>query len=95
MFLLLKISVLIFKSQLLRLASPAVHYSSPVVRCCLKSIPQQSFYLFCFDDQLLKKQINCQENILSSLSESVARTSLLALVSASLFFVDPALAYKD
>jgi hypothetical protein len=47
-----------------------------------------------FDDQLLKKQIKSQENILCCLSESVARTSLLALVSASLFFVDPVLAYK-
>ncbi|KAK3231827.1 hypothetical protein Dsin_003708 [Dipteronia sinensis] len=44
--------------------------------------------------QLLKKQIKSQENILCCLSESVARTSLLALVSASLFFVDPVLAYK-
>ncbi|KAK0593681.1 hypothetical protein LWI29_017535 [Acer saccharum] len=44
--------------------------------------------------QLLKKQIKSQENILCFLSESVARTSLLALVSASLFFVDPVLAYK-
>ncbi|KAK0591394.1 hypothetical protein LWI29_000977 [Acer saccharum] len=44
--------------------------------------------------QLLKKQIKSQENKLCCLSESVARTSLLALVSASLFFVDPVLAYK-
>ncbi|KAK2649610.1 hypothetical protein Ddye_017099 [Dipteronia dyeriana] len=43
---------------------------------------------------LLKKQIKCQENIICCLSESVARTNLLALVSASLFFADPALAYK-
>ncbi|KAK4835137.1 hypothetical protein QYF36_005727 [Acer negundo] len=43
---------------------------------------------------LLKKQIKSQENILCCFSESVARTSLLALVSASLFFVDPVLAYK-
>ncbi|KAK0591990.1 hypothetical protein LWI29_011391 [Acer saccharum] len=42
--------------------------------------------------QLLKKQIKSQENKLCCLSESVARTSLLALVSASLFFVDPVLA---
>ncbi|KAK0591953.1 hypothetical protein LWI29_010727 [Acer saccharum] len=45
--------------------------------------------------QLLKKQIKFQENILCCLSESVARTSLLALVSASMFFVDPVLAYKS
>ncbi|KAH7548139.1 hypothetical protein ACOSP7_032519 [Xanthoceras sorbifolium] len=46
--------------------------------------------------QLLKKQIKSQENnsIFCCLSESVAKTSLLALVSASLFFVDPALAFK-
>ncbi|KAK0592595.1 hypothetical protein LWI29_022044 [Acer saccharum] len=44
--------------------------------------------------KLLKNQIKSQENILCCLSESVARTSLLALVSASLFFVDPVLAYK-
>ncbi|KAI9157332.1 hypothetical protein LWI28_020754 [Acer negundo] len=46
------------------------------------------------ETQLLKKQIKSQENILCCLSESVARTSLLAVVSASLFFVDPVLAYK-
>ncbi|KAH9766882.1 Thylakoid lumenal 15 kDa protein 1 [Citrus sinensis] len=44
--------------------------------------------------QLLKCQIKSQENFLFSLCESVTKTSLLALVSASLFFVDPALAFK-
>ncbi|KAK2637355.1 hypothetical protein Ddye_032147 [Dipteronia dyeriana] len=44
---------------------------------------------------MLKKQIKCQENILCCLSVSVARTSLLAPVSAYLFFVDPVLAYKS
>ncbi|KAI9156954.1 hypothetical protein LWI28_014629 [Acer negundo] len=48
----------------------------------------------CIRHQLLKKQIKSQENTLCCFSESVARTSLLALVSASLFFVDPVLAYK-
>ncbi|KAH9766884.1 Thylakoid lumenal 15 kDa protein 1 [Citrus sinensis] len=45
--------------------------------------------------QLLKCQIKSQENFLFSLCESVTKTSLLALVSASLFFVDPALAFKS
>ncbi|ESR48871.1 Thylakoid lumenal 15 kDa protein 1 [Citrus sinensis] len=44
--------------------------------------------------QLLKCQIKSQENFLFSLCESVTKTSFLALVSASLFFVDPALAFK-
>lgn len=42
----------------------------------------------------MKTQIKSQENFLCTLCESVAKTSLLALVSASLFFVDPALAFK-
>ncbi|KAH9702278.1 Thylakoid lumenal 15 kDa protein 1 [Citrus sinensis] len=45
--------------------------------------------------QLLKCQIKSQENFLFSLCESVTKTSFLALVSASLFFVDPALAFKS
>ncbi|KAJ0046005.1 hypothetical protein Pint_06356 [Pistacia integerrima] len=44
--------------------------------------------------QILKRELNCNENLVLCLSESVARTSLLALVSASLFFADPALAFK-
>ncbi|KAJ4719974.1 thylakoid lumenal 15 kDa protein 1, chloroplastic [Melia azedarach] len=44
--------------------------------------------------QLRKSQLKSQENLLLCLSESVAKTSLLALVSASLFLVDPALAFK-
>ncbi|KAJ0102250.1 hypothetical protein Patl1_06439 [Pistacia atlantica] len=44
--------------------------------------------------QILKRDLNCNENLVLCLSESVARTSLLALVSASLFFADPALAFK-
>ena len=42
----------------------------------------------------MKSQIKSQENFLFSLCESVTKTSFLALVSASLFFVDPALAFK-
>lgn len=53
-----------------------------------------SIGIFIFWKQLRKSQLKSQENLLLCLSESVAKTSLLALVSASLFLVDPALAFK-
>ncbi|XP_044508535.1 thylakoid lumenal 15 kDa protein 1, chloroplastic isoform X2 [Mangifera indica] len=44
--------------------------------------------------QILKREFKCNENLVFCLSKSLAKASFFALVSASLFFVDPALSFK-
>ncbi|KAF5733834.1 thylakoid lumenal 15 kDa protein 1 chloroplastic [Tripterygium wilfordii] len=54
-----------------------------------------SDHTYCPAQKVLpKKQIEAPRSVVVSLCESASRASLLALLSASLFIVDPALAYK-